>query len=324
MMNRRELVQAALKRRAVERLPILTWCHFGPDASAGEPWVKAHLDWLEDSRTDILKAMNDAGYPLTPTNHVSEASDWRHLRATPLSHPRLHTYLEDLERLLDRVGESTPVIVTVFDPFYTAADSRGGTQAWVGDYARLRAELRADAAAVSAGLAAIAEGLGAFAAACIERGAAGIFLATLATDPALIEPAVYDEFVLPHVAAVMASSHTAGSWCDIVHVCGNSARLEIVESLPSSAVSWAAGGGNCSLSAGQRQLRRCVVGGFSTTALSADGTLDQAMAEATTAVAETSGLGLLLAPGCAIPEHPGANASSRAFDVAARLSRSTF
>jgi uroporphyrinogen decarboxylase len=322
MVSSTQLVQAALERRAVDRVPVFTWCHFGPEAAAGDFWLDAHLDWLAASRTDVLKAMNDAGYPLTPTSDVSKPSDWRRLRATPVSHPLLHAYLDDLARLLDRVGESVPVIVTLFDPFCTAADNRGGPQASVEeDFARMRADLRADAAAVSAGLAAVAEGLAAFAAACVARGAAGIFLATHATDPSLVAPALYDEFVLPHVATVIAGSRAAGSWCDIVHVCGDAVRLGVVKSLPSPAVSWAAGGANCSLAEGQRQLGRCAVGGLSTTALSADGSLEQAMAEATAAIAETSGVGLLLAPGCAVPEHPGTTAARRAFEAAAGLGR---
>ena len=315
-----DLVHAALERRPVERVPVFTWCHLGREAVAGSLWLDAHLDWLAASRTDVLKAMNDSGYPLTTTADLSKASDWRHLRATPVSHPALRSYLDNLARLIDKVGESVPVIVTVFDPFTTASDNRDGPLASVeADFARMIADLHTDPVAVSAGLAAVAKGLAAFAAAAISRGAAGVFLAVHATDPSLIARALHDEFVLPHIATVMTASRAAGSWCDILHVCGTNVRLGVVESLPNCAVSWTAGGANLSLGEGQRQLDRCVVGGLSPDTLSADGSLQQAISEATTAVAETSGIGLLLAPGCAVMKHPGATAAAWAFEAAARM-----
>ncbi len=70
--------------------------------------------------------MNDTGYPLTTTSDVSKASDWQRLRATSISHPTLRAYFDNLVRLIDRAGEGVPVIVTVFDPFTTAADNRDG------------------------------------------------------------------------------------------------------------------------------------------------------------------------------------------------------
>jgi uroporphyrinogen decarboxylase len=196
------------------------------------------------------------------------------------------------------VGPDVPIIWTVFSPLmvlpYLLTGGREQTLALA----------RAEPKALDAGLAAIAETLAGYAAACLQGGADGLFYATnVARRGDGITAAECRRFQRPHDLRILGAA--AGAPFNLLHVCGPGVHFDEFADYPVAAFSWALGGGNPSLAEGRRRTGRAVVGGLPAKPEIVTLSPEEVAARARRAIAETGGRGLLLGPDCSVnPDTP--------------------
>jgi uroporphyrinogen decarboxylase len=311
-MDGRERVEAALAMSIADRPPAGAWGHtyreeWSPEDLAGLTVERARqFDWdfvkFQPRATCFAETFGSvykpAGHRLKGPVLVSTAvPDLEAWGAVAASNPKaLQDQVDSIGMVAHELGRGVPVIQTVFSPLTVAGYLVGKSKS------RVVRELRKHPDLVRPALDRIAETLVDFSKRSVKAGAAGIFYAIsgYASKDAMPE-AVYRELVLPYDVSVLEQLPRE-AWFNVVHLCGSHLNFRLARDLPVQAVSWSIHNqGNPSLVEGRAIGGRAVMGGLGQRASLLYGPPSEVETEARRAVAETGGLGLLLAPGCSVP-----------------------
>jgi uroporphyrinogen decarboxylase len=314
-MTKRERVMAALSGEAVDRVPVAFWLHNfvtenSAEGLAGETLRLARtFDWdflKPQSRAQCFAeswgleytASRDRAVPFTVTR--APAAGVSDLAALEPADPRagaLGEQLEALRLIRAAIGPETPIIWTVFSPLMVMAYlMKGGRE-------QALALMRSEPTAVEHALEAVAVTLRAYAGACLDAGADGLFYATNLATRAIMTPAECRRFQRPYDLKILAAVERAPF--NLLHVCGEGVLFDEFLDYPVTAYSWAPAAGNPTLTEGQMKTGRSVVGGFPAKPDIAGFTGAALADRARSAIAETGGRRLLLGPDCSIdPDTP--------------------
>jgi uroporphyrinogen decarboxylase len=162
--------------------------------------------------------------------------------------------------------------------------------------------LREDRAAMHAALRVITETFTAYAIACMEQGASGIFYATNGwASASMLSADQYREFGEQYDLEFLDAIKSRSKF-NILHNCGTHIYFDQLAEYPVQAISWdAKAEGNPDLGAGKRRSVRAVMGGISQKTTLKNGSPEQVREEVSQAIELTDGTHFLLAPGCSIP-----------------------
>lgn len=320
-MTKQERVMAALKGQQVDRVPVSCWGHnYLKEWSAGdlaEAMLSFHrkYDWdymkVNPRSTHFAEAwgcrVQPSGDAYTSPHIVEhvvkKASDWERLEVLDLHKGPFGEQLEALGLIERGLAGSAPFVQTVFSPLSVARYLAGGSAQRVKLYMREAPE------SLHRGLSVIADTLAAYASACLERGASGIFFATTvwATYDELGEME-YREFGRPYDLRVLAAVQR-GATFNILHICRDSNMFDLLRSYPVHAINWAATlPYNPTLRQGRERTPLAVMGGLSEATTLKEGTPGEVAREVEAALEQTGGRRLLIGPGCTIPPQvPEAN-----------------
>jgi uroporphyrinogen decarboxylase len=315
VMTKRERVRAALAGEPVDHVPASVWRHDFLREWSAEDLVAATLEAYRADDWDFIKFNPRATYFAEAWGNTYERpTEQRQPRLiAPVIHdvsslagiatldPRQGVFREHLRALWLLVGEvagDVDIVQTVFSPLAVVAMLCGSD-------GRFREFAESDADAAHAALGAAATTLAAYARACIDAGAAGIFFAPLAwASRDTCDEDFYAEFGRRHDPTVLDAVSDAPF--NILHVCRNHNMLNALLDYPVAAFNWAdRGEGNPSLRDVKARTPRAVMGGIDQARLHTmqpDGVRAQALD------ALSVGRGLFLTAGCAIrPDTPAAN-----------------
>ena len=208
----------------------------------------------------------------------------------------LDDQVESIGIVARELGPDVPVIQTVFSPLTVGGYLVGKSQS------RAVRELRKHSELVGPAMEKIADALIDFSRRSVAAGAAGIFYAISGyAGRGVMTEDTYRDMVLPYDQAIL-SALPDGAWFNVVHLCGSNLNFKLARDMPAHAISWSVHNqGNPSLAEGREIAGRAVMGGLSQRATLVYGPPPKIEAEARNAVAETGGLGLILAPGCSVP-----------------------
>jgi len=310
-MSRRERLQAAIDRAPVDRVPYAFWRHFPAVDRSPAGLAQATLRFHDHYGCDFLTITPRAGYPVQawgcvesdevlPDGHrpcaghgVRHAPDWNRIRA--LDPASADGYVEQLETIIRlgfdrRIGDA-PVLLTVFSPLSIARTLAGD---------RLATDLCEHPDLVVGALEAIADTQARLAELALAEGVAGIFYAIQTASRSAHAEEVYARFGEPHDRRVLAAVR-GRSTLTIVHGHGDALMFDRLAALPGHAWNWDDRLTRPTLAEGRTAVPGAVVGGLNQWGTLRDGTPEAAAAEAEDAVAQTGGVGLVVAPGCVLP-----------------------
>ncbi len=322
---------AALLGRPVDRVPVSAWGHDYAREWSSQGLAEATLEAYRRYDWDFIKLNPRATYyaeawgarfepdptgqeaPRPMALPVQGPGDLEGIAPVDVGAGPLGEQLEALRLVARQVEGEAPIVQTVFSPLAVLSQLAGGVQ-------RTK-ELMAQAPeAVEGALEAIAETLARYAQACLEAGAEGIFLATLAWGSRRhISPPEYARFARPFDLKVLAA--VAQAPFNILHVCRDRNLLLWLLDYPVACFHWAAHEPtNPSLAEVLARTGRAVAGGVAQDGALVHGSPQEVEAEARQALAAAGGHRFLLAPGCSVsPRAPVANllALRRAVEVQA-------
>lgn len=320
-MDKLARVEAALRGDAVDRVPISFWGHDYMREWTAEGLAEAMLENYRAYDWDYMKVNPRASYHVedwgatlertTDPNHghhflsvpVSAPDDWRRLRPLAPDRGVLGEQLAALRLIGAGLRGEAHFIQTIFSPLSVA-------KYLVGNRAEPVKQSIADHPdALKAALDVITQTFAAYATASLAAGASGIFFATTGWASAdLLTEDQYTEFGVEYDLRVL-DAVTGKAPFNVLHNCGDHTYFDLLASYPVHAISWAATlPGNPSLADGKRRTSAAVMGGVDEKTTLPNGTPEQAAAEVSQAIKETSGRRILLAPGCSIPPNtPPAN-----------------
>jgi len=311
-MTGRERVAAAIAMGVADRPPVGAWGHTYREEWSPEALASITVERARQFGWDFVKFQPRAstfaeafGSVYKPAGHrlkgpvlmspaVSDLESWRTVEL--VNRKAFDDQVESIGMVARELGGDVPVIQTVFSPITVGGYLVGKSQS------RVVRELRKHPELVRPALEKIAEALVDFSRRSVEAGAAGIFYASSGYAGRGVMPErVYRELVLP-LDVIVLSRLPPEAWFNVLHLCGSNLNFELAREMPTQVVSWSIHNqGNPSLAEGRRLIGRAVMGGLGQRASLVYGPPPEVEAEARRAVAETGGLGLLLAPGCSVP-----------------------
>ena len=246
-LSKLERLKRTIAGRKVDRLPVAFWRHFLNEETSRDGLVQAMLRWQKTYDWDFLKINPRACYHVQDWGNQYEFSGNEHIapvlvqcavrgpdgfrRLAPLTDsPVLAEHLAAVRDIVVALGRDVPALMTVFGPMSIAAELAGGPQ----DLAHL---IQKDPAAVHAGLRTITDTFAAFAARCVEAGAAGIFLATTHCATRInFTVAQYETFGRPYDLEVLRAVKAAP--LNLLHVCKAKAMVRELADYPVPLINW--------------------------------------------------------------------------------------
>ena len=318
-MSKTERVAAALRGDDVDRVPVSAWWHDFPREWSAADLADATMDAYQSYDWDFIKVNPRATY-------FGEAWGARYVRAEPpAGQPRLvepgvsspeglraidridvhdgpfGEQLEALGTIAHRLKGEAPFLQTVFSPLASMSRITGSTK-----YVQKLAREAPDD--LLAALEPVADTLAAYATACLDRGAAGIFFATVewaSTDN--LSPDDYDRFARPFDLTVLQAVRDAPF--NVLHVCRDNNMLIRLLDYPVQVLQWGSRSPtNPSLTEVAAQTDKALLGGLDQTETIRTGSQQDVTVEAHDAITGMERRRILLAPECSIdPNTPPEN-----------------
>jgi len=320
-MNKKERVDAALRGDQVDRIPASMWGHDFEREWSAQTLAEAMVENFTRYDWDYMKVNPRASYhvegwgvkvrpsgekyksPVIEDTPIKSASDWKRLRPLEPDRGVLGEQLRALQLINHAVGFNAYFVQTIFCPLGVAKYLAGNKSEPV------LQTLREDRAAIHAALRVITETFTAYAIACLEQGASGIFYATNGwASESMLTPDQYREFGEQYDLEILDAIRSRSKF-NILHNCGSHIYLDLLAGYPVQAINWAATlEGNPDLREGKLRSNKAVMGGISEKTVLKNGSQEQVREEVEKALEMTGGRHFLLAPGCSIPpETPAEN-----------------
>jgi uroporphyrinogen decarboxylase len=300
-----------LAGRMVDRPPVGAWGHSYLDEWSPERLAAVTVDRARRLGWDYIKFQPRATFfaeafgaryrpsgspeeaPVCDHTPLGEGDSWERLTLSDFG--VMEQQARTLGRVVGELGETVPVLQTVFSPMSVAAYLVGR------DRDRLVASLRARPEVVGTALNRIADALVEFVVTSVQEGAAGIFYAISGfATPEAMPFEVYRDLLLPLDRRVLRNVPRQ-AWFNVLHLCGPHQYLELAAQLPVQVLSYSVfDEGNPSLAEARRQTGRAVMGGVEQRRLLVNGAASEIAAQVRDAVRSLP-RGLLVGPGCSVP-----------------------
>ena len=308
-MEKRERVQAAIRREPVDRPPVSFWRHVPEVDHTAAGLSEAMLTFQRRWDLDFIKVMSSGVYCVedwgcrvayqgSPNgakqcieHAVRSRGDWGRIRPLDAGAGALGRELEAVRLIARGRTDDAPILHTLFSPLTVARKLAGD---------RLVDDLRQDPAAVEPALDAIADTMAHHARAALEAGADGLFFATQTAAEDIVTPDESARFELPRMRRMLDAVGERSAFT-LLHVHGRDIYFDQAASLPVHGVNWHDRLTAPRLGEAQRQFTGAVVGGLSEGRTLQAGPLDAIAAEVRDAIAQTGGRGVMIAPGCVLP-----------------------
>ena len=259
----------ALARGPVDRPPVAFWRHV-PDVDHDPgKLAAAMLDFHRRFDLDLIKLMSSGVYCVEDwgcrvaytgepngakrcTAHaVQQASDWTRLAPLDPGAGALGRELEALRLIVRDRDDDAPVLHTIFSPLTIARKLAGD---------RLAQDLAATPEPVLAALGVITRTVVRYAAAALEAGADGLFLATQAATAEAFPESAWARAGEPFLTSVVASLAATCPFT-LLHAHGKQIYFDKLATLAVHAINWHDRVTEPSLGEGKRRFAGAVVGG---------------------------------------------------------------
>lgn len=320
----RDRLVAALAGGIADRPPVALWRHFPEQDQTAQGLADATVRWQAAFPGDFVKFMPPGDYPAIdwglrsvfdgapggtrrPIFHpVTETADWKRLPGLDVRHGFNGEMLTAVTLTRRGLPSDVPLLQTIFSPLTVAAKLSDD---------RVVGRLRDAPAAVHAGLRRIAEVTRAFAAASLAAGADGVFFATQLADRSRLDEEEYREFGVPYDLEILDAVPSEAPL--LLHMHGEAPMLDLSGRYPPGALSWHDRRSGPSLRDVAREQSRPVCGGLDESTI-ASARPEEAAAQASDAVRQLGGRGVIVAPGCVIPVATPAATIRAALDAVRR------
>jgi uroporphyrinogen decarboxylase len=328
---KRARIEAVLAGERPDRLPLGLWVHFPDIDDDIELLARATVDFYERYDLDWIKvtprmpsAIEDwgaklgsyhpaRGFYFIADRPVKVAEDWRRLPYVPPDSYAQGRQLALLRAVRALVGAEVPILATLFAPSMMAG--------FVADDATFIHCLRNEPAALTAGLATIAQTTVDFGLACLKNGADGIFYSIKYASGRLIAEAEYASLDEGYDRPVAAALHAA-SRLTMLHLHGGELAFDRFADFPAHVINWYDRVDGPQLDRVRPRIPdHTLCGGVDHERTLVIGTPQDVAFEVADAAAQMDGRAFLLGPGCTVPVVAKPENLAAVRDTVARLGR---
>jgi uroporphyrinogen decarboxylase len=314
MTTHKERLQVCLAGEKPDRTPVALWRHYPVDDQSSGALARAHVWFQRTYDFDLVKVTPSSSFCLRDwgvddiwegegegtrryIKHViNEPGDWEALPILDPQKGHLAAQLACLRAIRLELGPDTPILQTVFSPLAQAKH--------LAEDGMLLVHLRRYPEAVLRGLQTIAESARRFVEAAAETGIDGVFYAVQHAQADLLSGDEFDRFSRTPDLAVLDAAQ--GLWCNMLHIHGEHIYFDHVVDYPVQIINWhdrdtaPSLGEAQGLDAFKNAQASVVCGGLARSTLTYL-TPKEVSEEASDAIQQTGGRGLILSTGCVVP-----------------------
>lgn len=260
-MTKRERVFNLLDGREVDRPPVGFWLHFPEEMHHGDAAIRAHLDFMEQTDSDILKIMNE-NILYDGESHISCLGDIKKFKGFSKKDQIFKDQMEIIKRIADEAGGRFPIAATIHGLVASAFHETG----YAGNYTSMGYGLalfcRECPKEMKQVFKTIAESLMEFTDCSLAAGAEGIFYAALGGEKNFFSDEEFEEFVAPYEKMIYDHIKKKAGF-DILHICKTNINFERYVALKPTIVNWGVYGNRFTLTEGAKLFSDSIVlGGF--------------------------------------------------------------
>lgn len=308
-MSHWERINAALKGEEVDRAPVSLWRHWPVEDETAQGLAAAMVKWQRQYDFDLVKFMPTGMYGVhdwgaqtaynpgfrgnriltQPGLHKPE--EWPKLAKLDVTKGAYGQEVEAIRLAAEELKGSVPIFQTVFSPLTTAIKLAGDAA---------YAHLRQYPDLLKEGLEIITDVTIRFSQACFDAGADGVFFATQGMTYRLFSKDEYKEFGAAYDTRILQAVRDAGK-LNLLHVHGEDIMFDLATTYPVDMINWHDRITSPSLAEAKDQFQGVLVGGIEDRKIIAEGPIEEIRNEARTAVEQTGGRRVVVAPGCVIP-----------------------
>ena len=310
MASKRERLEAAIAKDVADRPPLALWRHFPVDDQTPEGLAESTSLFQARYDYDFVKVtpassfclldwgVKDAwnGNPEGTRDYtqraIKEPADWQTLEVLDPEQGYLGKQLKCLELLRESLGETQPIIQTIFSPLSQAKNLAGQQM--------LFEHLHREPKKVLAGLEIITRSTVNFIEAMKDRRVDGIFYAIQHGSYHLFDSENYRIFGEVFDQRIIEAAELF--WLNVLHLHGEAIMFDLAEKYPVQIVNWHDREVSPSLAEGALRISGAVCGGMRRMTMVC-GDPAQVQEEATQALKSLSGRGVVLGTGCVVPVH---------------------
>jgi uroporphyrinogen decarboxylase len=310
MISKRERLEAAIAKDIADRPPFALWRHFPVDDQTPDGLAESTSLYQARFDYDFVKVTPASSFCLLDwgvedewngnpegtrdytRRVIKEASDWRKLEVLEAEQGCLGKQLKCLELLRERLGETQPIIQTVFSPL-SQAKNLAGRQV-------LFEHLHREPEEVIAGLEIITQSTVNFIEAMKDRGVDGIFYAIQFGSYRIFDSENYRKFADVYNHRIFEAAELF--WLNVLHLHGEAIMFDLAEQYPVQIVNWHDREVSPSLDEGASRISGAVCGGIRRMTMVC-GAPTQVQEEAEQALKSLNGRGVVLGTGCVVPVH---------------------
>jgi uroporphyrinogen decarboxylase len=307
-MNHWERVRAALRGEPVDRVPICLWRHWPVEDQAAQTLAAAMLRWQAEYDCDLVKHAPAGSYVVEDwggrtvylperderelgvrtivERAVTTADQWPDLEQLDVTTGHLGDQLAAMRIVAEGLGDSVPILQTVFGPLNIAAKLAGP---------RTFDDMRHAPDAFKQGLQILAETTARFALESIRAGAHGIIFVA-PCDARLFSQAEYREFGQPFDRLILDAVRPEAEIIMILAL-GHDILFDLVAGYPADAINWPDRNGGPSLREAQARFPGLLLAGIDERRTLVQGPTAAIRAEIRDAMAQTGGRRHMVGPG---------------------------
>lgn len=317
-MKKFERVEAALRGREVDRVPVSAWMHFPEDDTTVEGMVDAIVTFQKKYDWDFIKLMFRStfltqdwgctfgdfhqllGYWEPKGFAVTDIDQWKSLKVLNPRKGALGEMVKSVSGVRKVMKDDLNMLATVFSPFMTAAQLTGWDGRFVRDTMEKAPEVLHEA------LATITETIISFAEECFFNGADSLFFSAFYANTGFMTNEQYHEFCHPYNLRILQAIEKKSRFT-MLHICGNATAFhkelmfDEFTDYPVDAYNWDDHNAKPSLTEARKITDKCLIGGIEKQGIIRDGTVKEVENEAALALSVAGKNKFILAPGCVLP-----------------------
>ena len=303
--SKRKRLEATLSGEAPDRVPVALWRHWPGDDQDAQALAAAHLKWQQDYDWDVLKVGPASSYSVVDwgvqdrwVGHIEgtreythrpiqQAEDWAKLQPLDPNQGMLATQLEALHLVKTAVGDTVPILATIFAPLAQAKH--------LADHEPMRTHLRQNPALFRQGQEIILESTLRFIEAAKKIGIDGIFYAVQHARYPLLSREEYEVWGRPFDHKILDA--VQGLWLNMVHLHSTDVMFDLVAEYPVQLLNWHDRETGITLYDGLQQFKGAASGGVDHWTLHEESP-ENMLTEVKDAIEQVNGRRLLLGTGC--------------------------
>lgn len=308
-IEKHDIVLKAFKGEPTERIPYSLWKHFVNKDNTIDGLVKATLAFQKKFDSDLLKISPHGNYTVVDfggelggyrevsgsrictKRPIKKIEDWETLEPVDPNEGEFGNQIKAVKKISEKLSVQVPKIMTVFSPFMVGSKLDDNFI----DHFKSNPDLLTDQ------LEMLTQVMKNFAKASIDAGADGIFLATQHFNEKLsYESRKAYEF--DPMNEILRSTIKKGN-LSVIHLHGENPDYELATKLSKlSAINWHDQDTPPSLIDARNMFKGGLMGGFKTDEWKKTIKKDDLESQILDVVDEYDNTGLLLAPGCVVPQ----------------------